>query len=63
MQVEGFDFLKAGRCLHKFGISLKARMAGDLKVILLLAHICVIRDAEIESLVRIDAIVADGHLL
>ena len=63
MQVKGFDLLQAGRCLHKFGITVEARMARNLKVILLLAHIGVVRDAEIEALVRIDPIVNDGQLL
>jgi len=63
MQVEGFDFLEAGRCLHEFGIALEARMASNLEVVLLLAHVRVVRDAEVEALVRVHAVVDHGQLL
>jgi len=63
MQVEGFDFLEAGRCLHEFGIALEARMASNLEVVLLLAHVRVVRDAEVEALVRVHAVVDYGQLL
>jgi len=63
MQVEGFDFLEAGRCLHEFGIALEARMASNLEVVLLLAHVRVVRDAEVEALVGVHAVVDHGQLL